>query len=306
MQITTPPGANTVPADGGDLIKESSIATFMADVIQESLKTPVIVDFWAPWCGPCRQLTPALEKAVREAKGQVKLVKVNVDENPELAQQLRIQSIPAVYAFRNGQPVDGFMGALPESQIKSFIQSLTGDTGPSPVDQLLEQARAIYETGNLAAAAQAFGEVLQHEANHPKALAGLARCYLDDGDIERARQMLGLVPPDAQNDPDVVSARAALELAGQPQADSAEITALRQKVEAGPGDHQARFDLALALNSARDREGAVAELLEIVRRDRGWNDEAARKQLLKLFEAYGPADQVTVSGRRQLSSILFS
>src|SRR5690606_19043761 len=159
---------------------------------------------------------------------------------------------------------------------------------------------------NLAAAAQAFGEVLQHEPNHPKALAGLARCYLDDGDAARAEQMLGLVPPDARNDADVVSARAALELAAQPKADTAEITGLRERVAGDPADHQARFDLALALNSAGDREGAVAALLEIVRRERGWNDEAARKQLLKLFEAYGPADPVTVSGRRQLSSILFA
>ena len=288
-----------------DFIKESSTKTFTADVVDASRKQPVIVDFWAPWCGPCKQLTPVLEKLVNAAGGAVQLIKVNVDENPEISQALRIQSIPTVYAFKNGQPVDGFAGALPESQVKAFIERLIGPVGPSPIDEIIAEGEALLAGGDAASAAEAFGGVLQQQPDEPRALAGLARSYLRAGDIARAQQTLDLVPPEAQNHQAVASVRAELDLAAG-AGDEREITALRAKVEADPKDHQARFDLAMALVGAGDHERAVDELLEIVRRERKWNDEAARKQLLTIFEALGPTHGVTVSGRRRLSSILFA
>ncbi len=288
-----------------DLIKDTTAETFATDVLEASTQAPVIVDFWAPWCGPCKQLTPILEKVVKGARGAVRMVKINIDENQQIAAQLRIQSIPAVFAFKNGQPVDGFMGAVPESQVRAFVERLTGDLGPSPVDQILEQASMLFESGDVAQAAQAYGAVLQEDPTNASAIGGLAKCYIKTGDLERAQQTLALAPPEAKSDPAIQSAEAALKL-GEQANDAGDIAPLQQKVDANPKDHQARFDLAMALNAGGDREGAVRELLEIVRRDRAWNDEAARKQLLTLFEAFGPTDEVTLSGRRQLSSILFS
>jgi putative thioredoxin len=305
----TPPGAGA--AGGENLIKDSNTEQFMADVIETSMQTPVIVDFWAPWCGPCKQLGPVLEKAVRAAKGAVRLVKINIDQNQELAAQMRIQSIPAVYAFYQGRPVDGFVGALPESQIKSFVSRLVRATGgaaagPSPVEQALEQAKSALASGDTGTASALFGQVLAHEPQNAAAAAGLARCYISAGEIARAKEVLDRVPAEQANDAEVQAARSALELAEQASASSGALPDLRQRVAQNPNDHQARYDLAMALYAQGDRETAVDELLEIVRRDRGWNDEAARKQLLKLFEAFGPTDPLTLSARRRLSSILFS
>ena len=295
-------------------IKESGLETFAADVLDASRAVPVIVDFWAPWCGPCKTLGPMLEAAVNAANGAVKMVKVNIDDNPEIAQQLRIQSIPTVYAFKNGQPVDGFMGALPESQIKAFVANLAdggegaahSHGGPEHTAEVLAVADQALASGDIAMAAQAYGHVLQDEAGHPAAVAGLARAYLAGGDVERARSTLQLVRPDGAQDPAIKAVEAELKLREGPAPESGEIAALRAKLGADPKDHQARFDLANALDAAGDRDGALAELLELVRRDRKWNEEAARKQLVTLFEAMGPTDPRTQEGRRKLSSILFS
>ncbi|HMM14897.1 MAG TPA: thioredoxin [Parvibaculum sp.] len=302
----TKPGAAAAPAAApGELIKDTTTQTFAADVLDASMKVPVIVDFWAPWCGPCRQLGPVLEKLVLAARGAVRLVKMNIDDYPEVAQQLRVQSIPAVFAFKNGQPVDGFMGALPESQVRAFIERLAGDVGPSPAEELIEAGRAALEAGDLSSAAQAFAQAIQLEPGIPAAVAGLARCYIESGDFDRARQTLGLVRPDAKNDPEITAALASLSLA-EKSADAGDTAELEARIAANARDHQARFDLALALHARGDREGAVDQLLTIVGYDRKWNDEAARKQLVEFFEAYGAKDEVTLSGRRRLSSLLFS
>jgi putative thioredoxin len=286
-------------------IKDSSEATFAEDVLAASREVPVIVDFWAPWCGPCKTLGPLLEKVVREAGGQVKLVKVNVDENQRIAQQLRIQSIPAVYAFDNGQPVDGFVGALPESQIRSFVQRLTGNAGPSPLEQALEAAQQALQAGDMDRAASFFGQILRAEPQNAAALAGLAQCYLNNGDVEQAKQVLAQADPSIANRPEIASVRAAIELAEQ-AGDAGDLAALEAAVANDPADLQARFDLANAYVAANRKEQAADALLECIRRDRKWNDEAARKQLLKLFEAWGAMDPVTVAARRKLSSLLFS
>ncbi|ABS62932.1 thioredoxin [Parvibaculum lavamentivorans DS-1] len=296
---------NDAALGADDLIVDTTTQTFARDVIEASRDVPVIVDFWAPWCGPCKQLTPVLENAVRAARGAVKLVKMNIDDHPAVAQQLRIQSIPAVYAFRNGQPVDGFMGALPESQIKAFIARLAGDVGPSPAEELIEIGREAREAGDLSQAAQAFAQAAQEEPGNPAAVAGLARCYIEAGDLDRAKQTLALVRPDARNDPEIAAAEAALSLA-EKAGDLGDVGELQAKVEANPKDHQARFDLALALNARGDKEGALDQLLISIEYDRNWNDQAARKQLVEFFDAYGPKDEATLSGRRRLSSILFS
>ena len=288
-----------------DAIKDSDTANFAQDVLLASGETPVIVDLWAPWCGPCKTLGPMLEKIVKDSGGAVKLVKINIDENQQLAQQLRVQSIPAVFAFVDGQPVDGFVGALPESQLKQFVQRLTGDQGPSQIDQALEVAKQALENGDLEQALGIYGQIVRAEPGNPAARAGMAQCYLQNGDVEQAKQALeGVADADAKH-ADVVSAQAAIELAGQ-AGDAGEVGPLRAAVAADANDHQARFDLAMALVGQGNREEAVDALLEIVQRDRQWNDEAARKQLLTLFEAFGPTDELTVSARRRLSSILFS
>jgi putative thioredoxin len=285
-----------------DLIKEGSDASFIADVIEASKTQPVIVDFWATWCGPCRQLTPALEKAVTAAKGAVKLVKIDVDKNPVYAGQLRVQSIPTVYAFKDGKPIDGFMGAVPESQIKEFIAKLAGPAGPSDVDQLLAMAKADLDAGDVGGAAQAYAQALQAEPEHLKAIAGLARCYLAGGDVERAAEVAAMAPDDAK-DPDLASVRAALALAAEPPVETA---GLEAKLAADPNDHQARFDLAKALAAGGKMGEAADQLLDLIERDRTWNDEAARKQLLTVFEAAGQTSEVARQGRRRLSAILFA
>ncbi len=289
-----------------DLIKDSDTESFVADVIEPSQQVPVLVDFWAPWCGPCKQLSPTIEKVVKAANGAVRLVKINIDENQQLAQEMRIQSIPAVFAFHHGQPVDGFVGVKPESSIRALVERLAGGTiGPSPVDQAIEQAKTMAGAGDPGGAAQLYGQVLQHEPGNPVALAGLARCYLATGNVEQARQTLEITPPEQADHAEIAAARAALELE-QESGEAGEVGPLREALARDPGDHQARHDLALSLYKTGDREAAIEELLELVRRNRGWNDEAARKQLVKFFDAMGPSDPLTVSARRRLSSLLFA
>ncbi|MEK7245430.1 MAG: thioredoxin [Pseudomonadota bacterium] len=287
------------------VIKDSTTQSFVRDVIEASHQVPVIVDFWAPWCGPCKQLGPALEKLVRQAAGAVRLVKINVDENQELAAQMRVASIPMVYAFQRGQPVDGFAGAVPESQLRAFIERLTGGT-KAPVDVALEQAHTKLKAGDAHAAGLVFAEVLAHDPTNPSAIGGMIRVGVAEDDFARASQIAAGLSPALRAHADIASATAALELALQSQTVADDTAGLREKLAANPADHQARHDLALALLAADDAAGAIEALLEIVRRNRKWNDGAARVQLVKIFDALGPADARTNAGRRQLSSILFS
>ncbi|HEX2136354.1 MAG TPA: thioredoxin [Microvirga sp.] len=297
--------AETPATPPGDLIKDTTTATFRQDVLTESMKQPVLVDFWAPWCGPCKQLTPVIEKAVKAAKGKVKLVKMNIDEHPQIAGQLGIQSIPAVIAFQRGQPVDGFMGALPESQVKGFIERLVGPVGPSAAEDLLAEAGALAARGDAAGAAELYAAVLAQDPENVAALAALAKLHVELGDLEAARRFLAMAPQAKANDPAVAGARAAIELAEQ-AASLGDLADLQRRIAANPLDHQARFDLALGLNARGRRAEAVDQLLEIVRRDRSWNEDGARKQLVQFFEAWGPTDPNTIAGRRKLSSILFA
>jgi len=293
-------------AAAADLIKETTTQTFVKDVIEESKRQPVLIDFWAPWCGPCRQLTPMLEKAVRAANGKVKLVKMNIDEHPAIPGQMGIQSIPAVIAFVNGQPADGFMGAVPESQITAFIGKLTaGMPGEPNIAEIIKEAEAVLAEGDATTAAQIFAEVLAADATNIPALAGLAKCYLVTGAIEKAKQTLAMVPESKRNDAAVSAVQASIDLSEQAKA-LGPVAELEQKVAANPLDHQARFDLATALNANGKRSEAIQQLLEIVKRDRKWNDDGARKQLVQFFEAWGPTDEATVEGRKRLSTILFS
>ena len=292
------------PAQGDNLVSDTTAQTFIKDVIEESRTRPVLVDFWAPWCGPCKTLTPALEKVVRAAKGKIKLVKMNIDDHPQIAQQLGIQSIPTVFAFVNGQPVDGFMGALPESQIAAFIERIGGKAEGGTAD-ILKAADEALAAGDAAGAADLYAQVLAAEPENVHALGSLARCHVMAGNPAAAKATLSLVPKDKENDPAVTAARAALDLA-EKALSVGDLSALEAKLAANERDHQARFDLAVALNAAGKREEALDHLLEIVRRDRKWNDEAARKQLVQFFEAWGGTDEMTVQGRRRLSSILFS
>jgi putative thioredoxin len=293
-----------------DLIKDGDIESFMTDVIEASMQTPVIVDFWAPWCGPCKQLGPAIEKAVRDAKGAVKLVKINIDENPEIAQQMRIQSIPAVYAFKGGRPVDGFVGALPESQIKQFIQKLGGkaagaEDSVDPVAAALQQAQQALTADDIGTASALFGQVLAHDKANVAAASGLARCYVAADDLDKARQLLESLPADAKNNAEVKAALSAIEVAEQAKK-SGPISELEARVAANPKDHEARFDLAVALfNDGRQQE-ALDHLLDLFRLDRKWNDGAARAQIVKFFEVLGTTHPLTVSGRKRLSSLMFA
>lgn len=296
--------------DGGapaadTLIKDTTTQTFMKDVMEESKRQPVLVDLWAPWCGPCKQLTPVLEKVVRAAKGKVKLAKMNIDEHPDLAQQMGIQSIPAVVAFVNGQPADGFMGALPENQVTAFIDRLTQGQPTAEGRDLLKDAEAALVEGDAAGAAALFAQVLGDDAGNVTALAGLARCYLETGALDHATQTLAMVPEARRGDPAVKAAQAMLDIAEQAKT-LGPVAELEQKLAADPLDHQTRFDLALALNAGGRRLEAVMQLIAIVKRDRKWNDDGARKQLVQFFEAWGPTDDATVEGRKQLSSVLFA
>jgi putative thioredoxin len=291
------------PEKPSDLIKETTTQSFVADVMEASRNVPVIVDFWAPWCGPCRQLTPILEKLVKAARGSVRLVKMNIDEHPEIAGQLGVQSIPAVFAFKNGQPVDGFMGALPESQVRAFIERVAGPDAGTPPG--LEEAKATFDAGNVSGAAAQFAAVLQSDPENDGAIAGLAKCYIATGDLGRAAQTLAMVPSAKQTSESYLGAKAALELAKKagPKPD---LKALEQAVSANPKDWDARFKLAIALNAKGQRQQAMDQLFEIVRKDRTWNEDAARKQLVELFEAWGAKDPLTQSGRQRLSSLLFA
>jgi putative thioredoxin len=293
------------PAAADAVVKDTTTQTFVKDVIEESKRQPVLVDFWAPWCGPCKQLTPVLEKAVKAAKGKVKLVKMNIDDHPAIPGQMGIQSIPAVIAFVNGQPADGFMGALPESQVMAFLERLTKDRIGGEAQDLLKAADAALAEGDTAGAADIYAQLLAEESGNVPALAGLARCYVETGALDQARQTLDMVPEAKRNEAPVAAARAALELAEQAKT-LGPVAELEQKVAANPLDHQARFDLALALNGQGQRVQALEHLLSIVKRDRKWNDDGARKQLVQFFDAWGPTDEATVEGRKRLSSILFA
>jgi len=302
-------GGATMAAAPEGLIKETTTQAFVKDVIEESKRQPVLIDFWAPWCGPCKQLTPVLEKVVKAAKGKVKLVKMDIERHPaifqQLAQQMGLQSIPAVLAFVNGQPVDGFLGALPESQVTAFVERVTKDRIGSEEKDLLKAAETALAGGDAAGAADLYAQVLAEDATNVQALAGLTRCYVETGAIDQAKQTLALVPEAKRNDAAVAAARAALDLVEQAKS-VGPIGELEQKVAANPLDHQARFDLAVALNGKGKRQEAVDHLLDIVKRDRKWNDDGARKQLVQFFEAWGPTDEATVNGRKRLSSVLFA
>lgn len=286
-------------------VKDGTTASFAKDVLEASREGVVLVDFWASWCGPCKQLTPILEKVVNSYGGKVRLVKINTDEHPSIAAQLRVQSLPTVYAFRDGRPLDGFMGAQPESVVRAFIDRLVGGDAEADLAAVLESAEAALEEGDLQGAAEAFAAVLQEDQQNVEAISGLARCYLKSGDIERAEQTLALVPPEKAGSSPVQSAKAALELAKV--AGKADNTReLEARLATNPKDHEARFDLAVEFAARGRKEQALENLLDLVRADRNWNDQAARKQLVQLFDAWGPKDPLTVEGRRRLSSILFS
>lgn len=292
-------------AGGVAVIKDSSTAGFATDVIEASKSALVLVDFWAAWCGPCKQLTPVLEKVVKSYGGKVQLVKINTDEHPAISGQLRIQSLPTVYAFRDGRPLDGFQGAQTESHIRAFIDRMMAGDAEAAVDAVLAAGEEALEAGDLQGAAEAYAAVLQDDQQNVAAIAGLANCYLKSGDTERAKQMLTLVPEAARETASIKSVEAALELAALANKPD-ERQALQARLAANPADHAARFDLAVAMAARGDKAEALDHLLEIVRRDRKWNDDGARKQLVQLFEAWGPKDPLTDEGRRRLSSILFS
>jgi putative thioredoxin len=298
----------TKPAGGGasdNIVKDTTTAGFMKDVIDASRSALVLVDFWAAWCGPCKQLAPLLEKVVRSYGGKVRLVKLDTDAHPSIPQQLRVQSLPTVYAFKDGRPLDGFVGLQNEPTIRQFIDALLGDDPAAALQEVLAAAEAALEAGDLQAAAEAYAAVLQEDQSNAEALAGVARCYILSGDTERAEQMLQLVPPDKQSSAAVQAARSALDLALK-AATKGDTAAFEARLASNPADHEARYDLAIALAARGDKAEAVEQLIEIVRRDRKWNEEAARRQLVQFFEAWGAKDPASIEGRKRLSSLLFS
>jgi len=292
------------PAQPQAFVKATTTANFRNDVMAESMKVPVLVDFWAPWCGPCKQLTPVLERIVQSAGGKIKLVTMNIEEHPQIAGQLGVQSIPAVFAFQKGQPVDGFMGALPESQVKAFIERLVGPLS-ADVDALLDEADAALAAHDYALAAEKYSAVLVEDEGHLRAIGGLTRTYVAAGELEQAASVLTLVPTSKDNDAAIIAAKAALDLALK-AADLGDLAGLEQVIAQEPDNFQARFDLALGLNGLNRRLEATDQLLYIIKRDRKWQDDGARKQLLQFFESWGPMDAASVAGRRKLSVILFS
>lgn len=292
-------------ATAGDVIKDATSASFATDVIEASRTTPVIVDFWAPWCGPCKQLTPVLEKVVRSHNGKVRLVKINVDENQAIAAQLQIQSLPTVYAFHDGRPLDGFAGVQPESAIKAFVNRLIAEDATDALGEVLATGDDLLEQGDLQGAVEVYAAVLQEDNGNADALAGLAQCYIKSGDLERAKQTIQLVAPERRNDQKVQSVLAIIELA-EKAPKSGVLDDLRTRLSSNPKDHQARFDLAVGLAAVDEKAEALDLLLDLVRLDRKWNEEAARKQLLQFFDAWGAKEPLVNEGRRRLSSILFS
>ncbi|MFH1806617.1 MAG: thioredoxin [Pseudomonadota bacterium] len=298
------PAATGTPNDP-DLIKDSGIETFVQDVIEPSMQIPVVVDFWAPWCGPCKTLTPTIEKVTREAAGRVRLVKVNIDENQELAMQLRIQSVPTVYAFKNGRPVDGFQGAQPESEVRAFFERLAGGPIESPIAMTLEQAATAMQEGQIETAHNLYVEVLQRDPKNADAIGGMIRCIVSMGAIEEARHFADNLDAEMRQKAPIAAAITALELT-ESGAGNADLDAVRARVAAHPDDLQAHYDLGMACFGANRRDEAVSAMVSIIRRDRTWHDDGAKNQLLKFFEAWGPKDPATIAGRRALSTVLFS
>ena len=296
------------------LIKESSDRAFKADVIDASLEAPVLVDFWAPWCGPCRALTPTIEKVINEKGGKIRLVKINIDENPQIAGQLGVQSIPNVFAFAGGRPVDMFLGNMPEGEVRKFADRVIAAAGPGKpragsiedeIKNALAAAKQGLETGDLNTAAQIYGMVLQHQPENAEALLGMVRVYLKAGEAEQAQAVLDTVPEASRNGADYTSLAAELRLLSE-AADLGGTGELERKIAASPDDHQARYDLAIALNAEGKRGEAAEQLVALMKRDRAWNEDGARKKLLEFFEAWGMKDPATLKGRRLLSSLLFS
>ena len=311
VNISAPATKSAPPAV---LVKDSTDRAFKADVIDASLEAPVLVDFWAPWCGPCRTLSPTIEKVVAEKAGKIRLVKINIDENPSIAGQLGVQSIPAVFAFAGGRPVDAFIGAYPESEVRKFADKVIAAAGPGQpragsledeIKNALAGAKEALGMGDLNSAAQIFGMVLQHQPENAEALIGMARVYLKAGEAQQAQAVADTIPEPARKGADYTSLIAELKLMTEAAALGGPAD-LARKLDKNPDDHQSRFDLALALNADGKRVEAAEQLVTLMKRDRTWNEDGARKKLLDFFEAWGAKDPATLKGRRLLSALLFS